>query len=78
MTEQEAIAFATAEVVRLKKKLHLNTAKAVRKDRHMRLGKDRTGWLVCFEIVGMEDFDPSMLLMEVYEPDGEVLIPDLL
>jgi len=78
MDQDEAIRRATARALKEKCNIIVESARVIRKDRHMRLGKNRSGWLVVFSLKVPIGFEPNQLAVEVYEPDGEVNIPPLL
>jgi hypothetical protein len=44
----------------------------------MRLGKNRSGWVVSFRLDVPQGFEPDQVYVEVYEPDGEVNVPRIL
>ena len=78
MTEEEAIERAIGALRDNKTSIGSKPATAIRKGRHMRLGKDRSGWLVVVPLEVPASFEPDSIDVEVYEPDGEVFIPDVL
>jgi hypothetical protein len=78
MTEEEAIRLAVAELERRGLGTTPNPVGAHHQNRHMRLGKNRSGWIVLFPLDAPRGFEPNQLSVEVYEPDGEVNIPPIL
>jgi hypothetical protein len=75
MTEQEAIRLAIEALRAEGTAMGAKPARAIRKNRHMRLGKNRCGWLVIVPLDVPASFEPNSIYVEVYEPDGEVHIP---
>ena len=78
ISEVEAIRIAVEEVTRLKSNIKPDEPKAIYKQRHMRLGKNRSGWLVIFQLDVPPGFVPDRLYVEVYESNGEVYVPEIL
>ena len=75
MTEQEAINFALEGLRVQGTSVGSRPVYAIRKERHMRLGKNRSGWLVVVPLAVPDSFDPNAIHVEVYDPDGEIYIP---
>lgn len=44
----------------------------------MRLGKDRVSWLVYVPLNVPKSFSPNAIMVEAYEPEGQVHIPTVL
>ena len=78
MTEDEAISIATTALQNSGTSIGNRPIHAIRKDRHMRRGKHKFGWLVIIPLAVPESFEPNAIDVEVYEPDGEVDIPMVL
>jgi hypothetical protein len=78
MTADEAIEKALAALKLDKTPIGSKPVRAIYKERHMRLGKNRSGWLVVVPLKVPASFEPDTLYIEVYEPDGEVYIPAVL
>ena len=78
MTKEQAIQAALAALRARKMAIGPKPVDAIYKDRHMRLGKGRRGWLVIVPLNVPACFEPDSLHVEVYEPDGEVFIPSVL
>jgi hypothetical protein len=74
----EAVQIAMKEVVRLGCHIAQDEPQVIYKQRHMRLGTNRSGWLVIFRLNVPEGFEPDRLHVEVYETDGEVHVQAIL
>jgi hypothetical protein len=59
MDEQRAIQIAVDEVTRNGGNITNDAPRAIYKQRNMRLGKNRCGWLVIFRLNVPEGFEPD-------------------
>lgn len=78
MTENEAIEIALEALRRNGTMIGEGDVRAIFRERHMRKGKNRCGWLVVVPLNVPRSFSPNAIDVEVYEPDGEVNIPVVL
>jgi hypothetical protein len=78
MTKEEAIDLAVGAFRSTGVTMGPKPVVAIRVDRHMRLGKNRHGWLVVVPLNVPDSFEPNSIDIEVYEPDGQIHIPDVL
>jgi hypothetical protein len=78
MNQEQAIKIALAALRDQKTTIGSRPVTAIYKERHMRLGKNRNGWLVSVPLNVPANFEPDTIDVEVYEPDGEVYIPGVL
>ena len=78
MTESEAIALALSTLSADGTGIGQGMPHAHRKDRHMRLGKNRSGWVVSVPLDVPRGFEPDLIFVEIYDDTGEVNIPPLM
>ncbi len=78
ITEQDAIRLAVEALQSQGTAFAVGRVRAIRKERHMRRGKNRCGWLVVVPLNVPYGFEPNTIDVEVYEPGGEIHIPMVL
>jgi hypothetical protein len=69
MIESEVIAIALTAINGDTSGLKPGPPDVIYKKRHMSLGKNRSGWLVTYDLDEPPTFEPHMLMIEVYEDD---------
>lgn len=78
MTKEDAINLALEALRATQTAIGAKPVQAYRIEPRMRLRKNSEGWMAVVPLDVPFGFEPDMIHVEVYEPDGEVIIPDVL
>ena len=73
--ENQAIEMARQEALANEFRIGSTAPTTIRKERHMRLDKKASGWLIVFDLDVPKELEPNSVMVEVYD-DGRVFTPD--
>lgn len=75
INETQAIELAREEASARRCRLGPAAPTIIRKDRHMRLDRKSSGWVIVFALDVPQGLEPNTVVIEVYD-DGRVFTPD--